>query len=52
MSPKEHIPNFGTLTEPFKGQSESLDKDLILTALSDLGALNFFKKGLRKPEFF
>jgi len=52
MGLKKHIPNFGTLTSPFIGKSSTLDKDLILTALSDMGALDFFKKELRKPIFF
>jgi hypothetical protein len=52
MGLKEHIPNFKTLTSPFIGKAETLDWDLILTSLSDMGALDFFKKKLRKPVFF
>jgi len=52
MGLKEHIPNFKTLTSPFIGKSQTLDKDIILTSLSDMGALDFFKKKLRKPIFF
>jgi hypothetical protein len=52
MGLKEHIPNFKTLTSPFIGKSESLDMDLILTSLSDMGALDFFNKKLGKPIFF
>jgi len=52
MGLKNHIPNFKTLTSPFIGKSTTLDKDLILTSLSDMGAFDFFNKKLKKPVFF
>jgi hypothetical protein len=52
MGLKEHIPNFKTLTSPFIGKAETLEMDLIRTALNDMGALDFFNKKLRKPIFF
>jgi len=53
MGLKDHIPNFKTLTDPFIGQSDSLDYEKISMALSDMGALDYFlKNNLKKPIFF
>jgi len=53
MSPKIHVPKFGTVTDPFKGQSETLPVDDIRKALRSLGALTYFEnRKLDKPTFF
>jgi hypothetical protein len=53
MSLKEHIPKFGTVTDPFNGICETLPKEEILSALSSLGALTYFEKiKLGSPKFF
>jgi len=53
LSPPRHIPNFGTVTDPFKGQNRTLDLYLIRDGLSSLGALDYFNKNkISKPKFF
>jgi len=53
MSPKVHIPKFSTITDPFKGQCDTLPMDEIREALDSLGALTFFRnRKLKSPTFF
>lgn len=53
LSPPRHIPNFGTITDPFQGQNRTLDMYIIKEGLESMGALSFFsKRKLRKPQFF
>jgi len=53
LSPKDHIPNFETVTGQFKGLSPTLDKDLIRSALKSLDAFTYFEnKRLKSPIFF
>jgi hypothetical protein len=54
MSPKDHIPKFGTITDPFNGVSETLPQELVKEAIDSLvkscGSRLPWK--LRSPTFF
>jgi len=53
LSPKDHIPNFGTVIDPFNGQSPTLGKELIRRALKSLDAFTYFEnRKLESPKFF
>jgi len=53
MSPKVHIPKFSTITDPFKGQCDTLPVNDIRGALNSLGALTYFEnRKLESPTFF
>lgn len=52
LSPKNWIPNFKTLTDPFKGEKDTFRKEAIKLALESMGATDFFKRKLSKPIFF
>lgn len=53
LSPLKWIPKFSTVTDPFKGISESLDSSTIKKALKAMGAIDFFNnKKLNTPIFF
>lgn len=53
LSPPKHIPNFGTITDPFQGQNRTLDMYIIKEGLESLGAYDYFNKNkIRPPKFF
>lgn len=53
LSPKDHIPNFNTVTDPFMGLSPTLEKGMIHKALKSLDAFTYFEqKRLKSPMFF
>lgn len=53
LSPPRHVPNFGTITDPFKGQQRTLDMYMIKEGLESMGALDYFSKNkIKKPSYF
>lgn len=53
FSPPKHIPNFGTISDPFQGQNRTLDMYIIKEGLESMGCFTYFNNHkIKTPSFF